>query len=226
MFTEAQSSLRQFQRGVSSTSRNIESHTNKVVSESSKFTESVGAYQAMSQERISNVQSAAHLLVNSGAREDLPTGRTPAKRVHHFVDTWELTQDRDTLLRDRQKVPELLRPTNNTAGLPPIPYAPDEDPEDTPASPIELDVPDDADEMLIEISLPTRVEDDIAITPFREQPRAALTSSASSIGAVPIGHFPAKDVVKGSRIGHPKVVGTLTERSTNVMLPRAVRKVR
>ncbi|KAI0035071.1 kinesin motor domain-containing protein, partial [Vararia minispora EC-137] len=103
MSVDTQSGLRQLQRGIASTSRNVEAHTSKVTSETTKLSESIKAHHSASTQRLVTVQSAARTLVDQGAREDLPTGRTPPKRTHTFVDSWELTRSRDALLRDRAK---------------------------------------------------------------------------------------------------------------------------
>jgi kinesin family protein 11 len=38
-------------------------------------------------------------LAEQGTREDAPTGKTPRKRVWQYVDQWELTKDREAVLR-------------------------------------------------------------------------------------------------------------------------------
>ena len=60
-------------------------------------------YQGSAKERLSSLQSTTSVLMNQGAREDLPTGKTPTKRVHYFADHWELTKSRDLLLKDRAR---------------------------------------------------------------------------------------------------------------------------
>jgi kinesin family member 11 len=39
------------------------------------------------------------MLVQEGTREDIPTGATPRKKVWDYVDHWELTRNRDDILK-------------------------------------------------------------------------------------------------------------------------------
>ncbi|THH16360.1 hypothetical protein EW146_g4276 [Bondarzewia mesenterica] len=102
---DIQSGSRQSQRIIASTSRNLEAHASRVVTESSKLSESFDAYGNATTERLSTMRQVAHTLIEQGARDDLPTGKTPRKRVRQYVDRWELTKSRDVILKDwRQRI--------------------------------------------------------------------------------------------------------------------------
>lgn len=61
------------------------------------------AYRGNAGTHLSSMQQASHSVVEQGAKQDLPTGSTPRKRVWEYVDEWELTQSRENLLRMRRE---------------------------------------------------------------------------------------------------------------------------
>jgi kinesin family protein 11 len=225
------------------------------------------------------VQGAARALADHGAREDLPTGRTPARRAHAVVDGWELTGPRDALLRARRERGAARPSALSTRGLlsaPPTPVS-----ADTPAAmglehaDGDVDVDDDDDDAgemegadaddTVRMGAVAHEADAGAVRgfprmhsrtvsgastgsqssglPVRAHARARSPASSvasvdsdadppllsSSLGAIPLGHPPAKadkEPAKGAAKAAPRKGGTLTERSTNVMVPRAGRRVR
>ncbi|KAE9396081.1 kinesin 2 [Gymnopus androsaceus JB14] len=56
------------------------------------------AYKTATTSHVSMVQKATMALSDQGTREDVPTGSTPRKRTWRYVDEWELTESRPTLL--------------------------------------------------------------------------------------------------------------------------------
>ena len=46
------------------------------------------------------MRETTNSLVDQGSREDLPTGSTPRKRVWQYTDNWELTKERETIVQD------------------------------------------------------------------------------------------------------------------------------
>ena len=159
--------------------------------------------------------------MNQGAREDLPTGKTPTKRVHYFADHWELTKSRDLLLKDRARYQS---PADDDT-LQEV----DPDPESSRAS----DLLDEEDP----VQLPTHTEQPVlrrdapsipppgwhsrtpsveSTTDIASELPLPLTSSASSVGVIPL-TLPPK---KAKNVAGKTHIGTLTERSTNVLANR------
>ncbi|KAI6022678.1 kinesin motor domain-containing protein [Pisolithus marmoratus] len=99
MMTDVQSELRHFQRGIASTSRNVEGFVTRVVSEGVNLSNSVELYHKAASGELNTLQDMTRSLVDQGTREDVPTGMTPRKRVWEYVDKWELTKSRDILLQ-------------------------------------------------------------------------------------------------------------------------------
>ncbi|KZT67731.1 kinesin-domain-containing protein [Daedalea quercina L-15889] len=96
---EAQSTYRYVQRGIASTSRNIEASTSKVVGESSGLATATDTYGSTASGHIATLRQATQSLVQDGMREDMPNGSTPRKRSWHYDDQWERTKSRDALLK-------------------------------------------------------------------------------------------------------------------------------
>ncbi|KAH7914713.1 P-loop containing nucleoside triphosphate hydrolase protein [Hygrophoropsis aurantiaca] len=98
LVNDVQSDLRHLQRGMASSSRNVEGFTGKILSESSSLTESTQQYHDLTSSKLSSLQQTARALVEQGTRDDIPTGLTPRKRVREYVDQWELTKSREDIL--------------------------------------------------------------------------------------------------------------------------------
>ncbi|VDB83014.1 unnamed protein product [Peniophora sp. CBMAI 1063] len=228
MATDVQSGMRTQQRAIAGMQRSIESHSGKVISETSKLSEAHRAFHSNAHERLASVSASASTLQADGAREDLPTGRTPQRRTHHFVDTWELTRSREALLRDRDRARSLPPAGLSTGGLLSMPSTPtgsDAGFVDEPEHQSDLDVGDDTVRMSLAES-----EAEVESTPVPQRTRrstrsrraaepesqsesevemynepSALSSSASSVGATPLPHpvpaipqFAAKHVRQAS----------------------------
>ncbi|KAI6167000.1 P-loop containing nucleoside triphosphate hydrolase protein [Pisolithus thermaeus] len=99
MVTDVQSELRHFQRGIASTSRNVDGFVTRVVSEGVNLSNSAELYHKAVSGELNSLQDMTRSLVDQGTREDVPTGMTPRKRVWEYVDKWELTKNRDALLQ-------------------------------------------------------------------------------------------------------------------------------
>jgi len=246
MGLDVQTGSRQLQRVIASTSRNIESNVGRVVAEvcpsgclnvsckfidlffsqSSKLLESAELYQGATSERISAVRKATETLMEQGAREDSPTGRTPKKRITEYIDRWELTKSREVILKEWRK----RRPS--TAGFAPLQLpASDglrspriEEPKD-PAheTPTAIFVPELSEPA--EQDLGTRFVEDLGSeSDFTASPPAFIPSLASSVSSIaPVAvSFDAPPPLKSKL----PTKGTLTERSTNLIPTRGSRRPR
>ncbi|KAG8217543.1 P-loop containing nucleoside triphosphate hydrolase protein, partial [Butyriboletus roseoflavus] len=98
MVTDVQVDLRNVQRGLASGLRNVEGYTSRVASETANLADSVEKHHRMITTGLSAIQQTSRSLLDQAAREDVPTGMTPRKRVWEYVDNWELTQNRDVIL--------------------------------------------------------------------------------------------------------------------------------
>ncbi|OSX65083.1 hypothetical protein POSPLADRAFT_1133699 [Postia placenta MAD-698-R-SB12] len=103
MAAETQSGYRYVNRGVASTSRNIETSSTRILSDSSSMTVAMEQYHSAAVSHISGLRQATHSIVEDGAKEDRPTGTTPRKRSWNYVDEWELTGSREALLKERRR---------------------------------------------------------------------------------------------------------------------------
>ncbi|KAI0322237.1 P-loop containing nucleoside triphosphate hydrolase protein [Amylostereum chailletii] len=218
---DTQSGLRQLQRGIASTSRNIETHTSRIMSESSKLLDTAQSYHATSKSRLSSVISTAHSLMDQGAREDLPTGKTPAKRIRNFVDHWELTKGRDLLLKDHKRHLSTSAEAGLVSGTSPSSAWEEPGEEDrTIRMRIRTEDPSPLSPASNSSTLQPGEENgepEVDSIPLAESP-ISLASSTSSVGVFSL----EPPSMKGKlAIGIPKShIGTLTERSTNVMANR------
>ncbi|KAF9246508.1 P-loop containing nucleoside triphosphate hydrolase protein [Melanogaster broomeanus] len=121
MVADVQTDLRHLQRGIASSSRNVEGFTSRVVSENTSITNSAEQHHKTVTIGLGSIQQTARSLLDQATRQDVPTGMTPRKRVWEYVDKWELTKSRDDILHSRRgmatTLPVLQQP-------PPIPLPP------------------------------------------------------------------------------------------------------
>lgn len=87
------------QRGVASTSRNIEGTTRHVLAETSGMSEAVDALNIAAAATLGNIRRAAQTLATEATREDKSTGLTPRKRSRRMVEDLPPTESRDVLIR-------------------------------------------------------------------------------------------------------------------------------
>jgi kinesin family protein 11 len=167
-------------------------------------------------------------LVNRGGREDSPTGSTPRKRVWQYTDNWELTKDRETIIqgwkrkgvqsqeygsdsesssaRQCERSPASLRQP-----LPSVAAQPEdisESPDPLPPPYLEAD-PEQQPPSNLPLTLVPSVIPPIALHSAVSNPAAATKAKMGKAGSDGI---PA--------------MGTLTERSTNLIYGRGTRRAR
>jgi len=70
-----------------------------VVSQSAGLANVTTTYHKAASTDLASIQKSTRSLVEQGMKEDMPTGLTPRKRVWRYVDQWELTQSRDSVLQ-------------------------------------------------------------------------------------------------------------------------------
>ncbi|KAI0636868.1 kinesin-domain-containing protein [Trametes polyzona] len=205
LVAEAQSGYRYMQRGISSTSRTIESTTTRVLAETSGMSAAVENFSTAASSSLGAIRGATQDLVDEATREDMPTGLTPRKRSRRVVEDLPRTEPREVLVRRwRQRGMSAVGSETFLAEHLPLP---EEDGDSPTASP-----------QLTAIDSPTSVvpEDrENEPTPQNSPPGLvkSLASSSSSSDSVP--EIPSIPVAKPpSKIGS---IGTLTERSTNVV---------
>jgi len=58
------------------------------------------AYHSSAVGQISTLRQVTESLIESGTREDRPTGNTPHKKTWQYQDQWELTKTRDVVLEE------------------------------------------------------------------------------------------------------------------------------
>ncbi|KAI0054098.1 kinesin-domain-containing protein [Auriscalpium vulgare] len=229
MSVDVQSGYRQVQRAMASTSRGIEASTSKVVAESSKMAESHQAFHSTATEHLSAVRQATATLLEEGAREDLPTGKTPRKRTHEHAGSWELTKDRETLIRDWKQRLTVTRPS-------PSPSDSLSSSSSSLRSPREIaDVPSPSSHIFDADSLSSpatpRFEDVTARQSDNVEVHAGLVSEVTVPSLVSSMTSTLASSLDGplakGKLGIPKpTMGTLTERSTNLISIRPRRAAR
>ncbi|KAH9842625.1 kinesin motor domain-containing protein [Rhodofomes roseus] len=216
---DAQSTYRYVQRGISSTSRNIEASTSRIAGESSGLSTATDTYGSAASGHLATLRQATQSLIQDGMREDMPTGATPRKRSWDYEDQWELTKSRDALLKEwRRRGHSQAKSETFLAEHLPLPDG--EEPEG-----------ESEDEMVVDSGTPEEVVEESITPPAEDLPGPppqvkSLSSSASSASSsIPPPVAGLKKPTQGvfSKSGLPPV-GTLTERSTNVIVARGSRR--
>jgi kinesin family member 11 len=173
-------------------------------------------------------------LIQQGSREDLPTGSTPRKRVWQYTDSWELTKDRETIIqgwkrraiqsqdgsdsdsesssarRDRQDIDMLQLPSSGSLKQPSL-RSVSVQPEDISADPLP----------------PPYLEADPGQPPTSNPPlplARAIVPNKVLPSAISNPSMKAKIGKAGSDV--VPAMGTLTERSTNLIYGGGGRRAR
>jgi kinesin family member 11 len=164
-------------------------------------------------------------LVDQGSREDLPTGSTPRKRVWQYTDSWELTKDRDTIIEGwKWRAVQSQDDECASSSRCPSPVLPRDsvmqNVQDTPR-------PANVAEQLSPLP-PPYVESNVEEPPTSNfpLPMAPLVVPAL-VPAVALPAAVSNSTMK-TKIGKSVIpaMGTLTERSTNLIYGRGTRRAR
>ncbi|CDO71222.1 hypothetical protein BN946_scf184863.g18 [Trametes cinnabarina] len=213
--TEVQSGYRYMQRSISGTSRTIESTTTRVLTETSGMSEAVDNLNAAASSSLGVIRRATQDLVEEATREDMPTGLTPRKRTRKAVEDLPRTEPREVLVRRwRQRGISSVGSETFLAEHLPLP-------EEDMGSPSGSASPET---MAVDSPIDSRVDDqENDSTPSNSPPELvkSLASSASSSDSVPT--IPSIPALKQPTKAGMGSLGTLTERSTNVVRTRSQR---
>ena len=171
-------------------------------------------------------------LVDKGSREDLPTGTTPRKRVWQYTDNWELTKEREIIIQDWKRrgvqSQDSGSDSESSSSRRRIPR------ERSPASlkqhplPSVATQPEDISEPELQDPLPPPY---LEADPERPPPSNLSLPLASSLIqpiALPstVPHPATKAKIGKAGSDAIPAMGTLTERSTNLIYSRGTRRVR
>ncbi|KIJ69381.1 hypothetical protein HYDPIDRAFT_145382 [Hydnomerulius pinastri MD-312] len=223
MVTDVQSDLRHVQRGIASSSRNVEGFTARVVSETTSLANSTEKHSMTVTAGLGTIQQSARSLLDQGTRDDVPTGMTPRKRVWEYVDKWELTKSRDVILQSWRRGTASANTTPVSAAFS-LPEETEEPADDEMQSDAEDEAEEDGDVTATispVITAPAR-----ALTPLM----VSLSSSTSSTATLPVSQQPppiplASALKKTGKSGLP-TMGALVDRPTNILGPRGSRRIR
>ncbi|KAK0450884.1 kinesin 2 [Armillaria borealis] len=195
MGVNVQSEHRSLDRGLASTSRNTEAFVNQVSSMASTLTDTITTLKDSTNTQVSSLGSATRSLAEQGAKEDVPTGSTPRRKVWEYVDHWELTKSRDALLEAWRQ--------NGASSVGSETFLAEH-----------LPLPEEDDIMAV---------DEILSSPGSPVAPASLVSSASSVSYPSIPQPVMKGNTKYSTKGTGVVTGTLTD-ARNVYTTRGSRR--
>jgi len=87
---------------LSSTSESVQETVHGIVAEVSQLGDSVSSYSKAMNRHLGSIQHATATLHAQGTKEDQITGSTPKKRIWEYTDEWEVTKDRETVLKEWQ----------------------------------------------------------------------------------------------------------------------------
>lgn len=180
---------------------------------------------------LSAIQQTSRSLLDQAAREDVPTGMTPRKRDWEYVDNWELTENRDVILRSWRggTTSANITPLSVARSLPEesqdTPYDAETDVEDTPGE-------DELDGDVTATVLPSTLASEVPRPPT--PPVVSLSSSTSSSATLPVSQqlplipHPVTILKKTTVVksGLQTTMGALVDRPTNILGPRGSRRVR
>lgn len=214
------------QRAITSMSKSMEANASKVTTEASKAARSAQVYHKSASEHLASMRKTTESLIDQGTREDLPTGSTPRKRIWQYTDDWELTKDRDTVIQLWKR--KAVQSQDDGSDLRRLPLAPSSSSSDGLAQPL-----------LSSVVQPTGILDQSDLDPLpppylEADPEKPPTSKFSipllpaAAPAVPppasVSNMKTKNMKPGS--DDLPVMGTLTERSTNLIYGRGARRAR
>lgn len=172
-------------------------------------------YRNATSSQLQSIAGAVEALATQGAREDVPTGTTPRKRVWEYVDKWALTKSREDVLETwrEQGISRVGSETFLAEHLP------------LPEEGGDLDDDDDATTTMFPSKKLVSPEPENIPSTVGSPDTVSLVSSTSSIASAPVpaARLPLKKA-PSHRKGIPSI-GTLTD-SRNVYATRGSRRPR
>ncbi|KAG9318495.1 kinesin-domain-containing protein [Chiua virens] len=226
MVTDMQVDLRNVQRELVSDLKNVEGFTSRVALECTNLSESLERHHKMVTSGLGAIQQTSRSLLEQATREDIPTGMTPRKRAWEYVDNWELTQNRDVILRSWRGTSISTTPLSVAQPLPgdclEISHS-DVQTEDEETPEVE-----EADGDVTATICPALESE--TLRP-RTPPVVSLSSSTSSTATLAVPpELPVPPVIRlkktRSKSGLPTTVGALIDRPTNILGQRGSRRIR
>ncbi|OCH94988.1 kinesin-domain-containing protein [Obba rivulosa] len=241
MATDVQSTFRHVQRGIASTLQDVDGASTHVLSEVANLATATDSYGDGASKSLSNLHHATQSLVEEGTKEDAPTGSTPRKRAWNYQDEWELTKPRDILLRDYRQ--SRLSPVRDEPVT--VDHLREDSDAEEPLMPVDDSEPDTED---LESSPSIQRSPPISIPSLTSSTSSTSTSGPVLAPAVvpvaapapapaparALAHLPAslpapppitalKKTLHGTSKSGLPTMGTLTERSTNILAGRRTR---
>ena len=172
---------------------------------------------------LNGIQHTSRSLLDQAMRADVPTGMTPRKRAWEYVDNWELTKDRDVILRSRRggTTSASTTPLSVTQSLP-------EESQDAPYGDEQTNgetTVDDEGDLTVTICPARESEEPRPPTP----PVVSLFSSTSSSATLPVSQQSEAPihpvaVMKKTTATKTTTIGALVDRPTNILGPRGSRR--
>ncbi|KAH9063416.1 kinesin-domain-containing protein [Lactarius vividus] len=211
------------QRAIAAMSKSMEANTSKVTTEASKTVRSAQVYHKSASEHLASMRKTTDSLIDQGTQEDTPTGNTPRKRVWQYTDDWELTKDRDTVIQLWKR--KAVQPQDDGFDPRRLSLAPSSDnleqllPSSVaqPTGILDQSHLDPLPPPYLEV-LPEKPPTSKFSVPLHQPIAPALPPPAS------VSNTKTKTVKPGS--DDIPVLGTLTERSTNLIYGRGARRAR
>ncbi|KAJ7774850.1 P-loop containing nucleoside triphosphate hydrolase protein [Mycena metata] len=191
---EVQSEFKSLQRGLASTSRNIEGAVTRVVSETASLWSTTETYHKISRGELSSATNATKALAEHGAKPDTPTGMTPRKRVWEYVDEWELTKSRGELLQTwRETGASSAGSDTFLAQHRPLPEVATQEEEEVDVDAMAVDeevvtspLRESRSESPVAVSLASSASSSVALPPPRQQIPTAKKGVGSRTGLAPL----------------------------------------
>ncbi|KAF8274997.1 P-loop containing nucleoside triphosphate hydrolase protein [Lactarius quietus] len=213
------------QRTIAAMSKSVEANASKVTTEASKAARSAQVYHKSASEHLASMRKTTESLIDQGTREDLPTGATPRKRVWQYTDDWELTKDRDTVIQLWKR--KAVQSRDDGSDLRRLPLAPSSSSSDSLEQPLLstvvqpigiLDQPD------LDSLPPPYLEADPEKPPTSRFSIPLIPATPAVLPPASASNIKTKNVKRGS--DDLPAMGTLTERSTNLIYGRGARRAR
>lgn len=180
------------------------------------------------------MRKATDSLVDQGSREDLPTGSTPRKRVWQYTDNWELTEDRDTIIQgwkrraaQSQDDESDFELSSARRGIPPVvssgclgqPHLPSVAAQPEPT----LEPSDSLPPPYLEADAGQPLTSNL---PLPDRPLLLASSVVPMALPSAVSHPTTKTKMGKGGSDITPAMGTLTERSTNLIYNRGTRRAR
>ncbi|KAH9079433.1 kinesin-domain-containing protein [Lactarius deliciosus] len=192
------------QRAIATMSKSMEANASKVTTEASKTVRSAQVYHKSASEHLASMRKTTDSLIDQGTREDTPTGNTPRKRVWQYTDDWELTKDRDTVIQLWKRKAMASNSPSHQSVAQPTGILDQSDLDPLPPPYLEAD--------------PEKPPTSKFSVPLHQPIAPALPPPMS------VSNTKTKNAKPGS--DDIPVLGTLTERSTNLIYGRGARRAR